>query len=521
MRPHVWVVLGSVFLPALGAGQITPLGGNLTVAQAPGVLHRSPAIAAGELGNFVVVWQRHAGGPVGWDVLARIYDRSGAPLGPELLVNTTTAGCQQAPAVAADSAGNFVVVWQSDGQDGSGWGVFGRHFTREGVAVGGEIAITGTTAGDQRSPAVARHPSGAFLVTWQSVSTSPDGSGWGVFARGFDAGGNAVSPEYLVNATVVGAQLAPKAAFLGGSPPRYAVVWQSQGQDGSGAGIYRRTFTLDGGAPSSELRVNATAAGSQARPSVAADGSGNFIVIWEGTGLSGRRFNAASQALGGEITVGAFPGVERRPAVTSDASGNFVVAWERDNGDADGSAIFARQFDHRQLPRGAELQVSSTVTGDQAGAAAASGAAGEIVVTWSGESAILAQRYAIPGLDFHTLTPCRVVDTRNSAGPLGGPALAAGIPRTFTIAAAICGVPASARALSLNLTMTGALAGGTIVIYPGDAALPPTSTISFAAGQTRGNNAVMGLSRDGLGTITALSASSQVHLILDVNGYFE
>src|SRR5215212_7882397 len=248
MKPHFWLVLGSLFLPVLAAGQMTPVGGELTVAQASGVLHRSPAIAAGEFGNFVVVWQRHAGGPEGWDVLARLYDRSGAPLGPELLVNTTTTGCQQAPAVASDSAGNFVVVWQSDGQDGSGWGVFGRRFSREGVALGGESAITGTTAGDQRSPAVARHPSGAFLVTWQSVSTSPDGSGWGVFARGFDMGGNAVSPEYLVNATVVGAQHSPKAAFLGGSPPRYAVIWQSQGQDGSGAGIYRRTFTLDGGA---------------------------------------------------------------------------------------------------------------------------------------------------------------------------------------------------------------------------------------------------------------------------------
>jgi hypothetical protein len=517
--------LSLLLLSVRAAAQIEPVGGEVLVAQEPAVFHRAPAVASGERGNFVVVWQRHAGGPEGWDVLARLYDRNGAPLGPEILVNTTTAGCQQAPAVAADIAGNFVVVWQSEGQNGSGWGVFGRRFTREGVALGGEIAVNQATAGDQRAPAVARHPSGAFLVTWQSVATSPDGNGWGVFARGFDATGNAVSPEYLVNATVSGAQLSPEAAFLGGSPPRYAVVWQSQGQDGSGAGIFRRTFTLDGGAPSSEQRVNVTAAGSQSRPSVAADGSGNFIVVWEeGSGLFGRRFNAASQALGGEIAIDSFPGVERRPAVTSDGSGNFVVAWERDNGDADGSAIFARQFDHRQLPRGAELQVSSTVTGDQAGAAAASSAAGEVVVTWAGETSVLAQRYAIPGLDLHTLTPCRVVDTRNPSGPLGGPALTADVARTFAIAAAVCGVPASARALSLNVTVTGALAGGSVVLYPGDAAVPPTSTISFAAGQTRANNSILGLSRDGLGTITALaalSASSQVHLILDVNGYFE
>ncbi len=521
MRPHVWLVLVFLILAVPSAGQMTPVGGALTVAQPSGVIHRSPAVAAGEFGNFVVVWQRHAGGAEGWDVLARLYDRSGAPLGPEILVNTTTAGCQQAPAVAADSAGNFVVVWQSDGQDGSGWGIFSRRFTREGVALGGEISITGTTAGDQRSPAVARHPSGVFLVTWQSVSTSPDGSSWGIFARGFDAAGNALSQEYLVNATVAGAQHSPQAAFLGGSFSRYAVIWQSQGQDGSGAGIYRRTFTLDGGAPSSEQRANVMAAGTQARPSVAADGSGNFIVIWEGSGLTGRRFNAASQALSGEIAVTSFSGVDRRSTVTSDASGNFVVAWERENGDADGSAIYARQFDHRQLPRGAELQVSSTAAGDQEGAAAASSAAGELVVTWAGDAAVLAQRYAIPGLDFHTLTPCRVVDTRNPNGPLGGPALAAGVPRTFAIAAVVCGVPASARALSLNVTVTGSLSGGTVVLYPGDSAVPPTSTINFAAGMTRANNSIMGLSRDGLGTMTALSVSSQVHLILDVNGYFE
>lgn len=252
MRLLIWLVL-CLSLPALAAGQMTSVGGELTVAQTSGVLHRSPAVAAGEYGNFVVVWQRYAGSSEGWDVAARLYHESGVPLGPELVVNTTTAGCQQSPAVATDRAGNFVVVWQSEAQDGSGWGVFGRRFTREGVALGGEILIAQTTLGDQRSPAVARHPSGAFLVTWEGLH---DGSSWGIFARGFNADGSAASSEFLVNSTITGAQHSPEAAFLGGSPPRYAVVWQSQSQDGSGAGIYRRTFTLEGSAATSEQIVN-------------------------------------------------------------------------------------------------------------------------------------------------------------------------------------------------------------------------------------------------------------------------
>jgi hypothetical protein len=137
---------------------------------------------------------------------------------------------------------------------------------------------------------------------------------------------------------------------------------------------------------------------------------------------------------------------------------------------------------------------------------------------------VYAQRYAIPGLDFHTLSPCRVVDTRNPFGPLGGPALAAGVPRTFTVTSAVCGVPASVRALSVNVTMTGSTSGGYLTLYPGDAPLPVASTQTFAVGQTRSNNAIMALSRDGLGTLTALAglpAGNQVHFILDVTGYFE
>ena len=83
------------------------------------------------------------------------------------------------------------------------------------------------------------------------------------------------------------------------------------------------------------------------------------------------------------------------------------------------------------------------------------------------------------------------------------------------------GVPASARALSLNATVTASLSGGNVVLYPGDAAIPPTSSVNFAAGQIRANNSIISLSRDGLGTITARTTGSEVHLILDVNGYFE
>jgi hypothetical protein len=127
-----------------------------------------------------------------------------------------------------------------------------------------------------------------------------------------------------------------------------------------------------------------------------------------------------------------------------------------------------------------------------------------------------------PGLAFHTVTPCRMVDTRNAAGPLGGPALQPGA-RIFVLTG-LCGVPATAKSLSVNLTVTQPAALGFLSLLPGDDKLlaPGTSAINFGGGQTRANNAVPLLAYDGSGSIKVINGGSgSVHFILDVNGYFE
>ena len=123
-------------------------------------------------------------------------------------------------------------------------------------------------------------------------------------------------------------------------------------------------------------------------------------------------------------------------------------------------------------------------------------------------------------LDFFTLTPCRLVDTRNPQGPYGGPALVSGAVRNFVLTG-VCGVPVTARALSLNITVTGATSGGFVRFSPG-CQLPNTSTVNFLAGQTRANNALFALGSGGILTANAnMSAGATVHLIVDVNGYFQ
>jgi plastocyanin len=123
-------------------------------------------------------------------------------------------------------------------------------------------------------------------------------------------------------------------------------------------------------------------------------------------------------------------------------------------------------------------------------------------------------------LSYYTLAPCRVVDTRGPAGPLGGPALEGQVDRVFPLVGT-CGIPPNARAVSLNVTVTQPQAAGNLRLYPADEPVPLASTLNYSAGQTRGNNAVVPLSATGaLAARAAQPPATTTHLIVDVNGYF-
>ncbi|MBI5439914.1 MAG: hypothetical protein HY900_01750, partial [Deltaproteobacteria bacterium] len=174
----------------------------------------------------------------------------------------------------------------------------------------------------------------------------------------------------------------------------------------------------------------------------------------------------------------------------------------------------------------------SAATGDlhlQASAAAAvdQGSASPIFTDIDGDSRprgaapdVGADETGAPrSLRFHGLTPCRVVDTRSAS--LGGPSpLAAGVSRPFQVGGA-CGVPAGVTVVSANVTVTQGTATGNVVVHASGTPVPITPQVSFAAGRTRANNALLGLASSGAVSAQAGMASGSVHLVIDVNGYFD
>jgi hypothetical protein len=130
---------------------------------------------------------------------------------------------------------------------------------------------------------------------------------------------------------------------------------------------------------------------------------------------------------------------------------------------------------------------------------------------------------ATSSLRFYTVPPCRIADTRQPNGPQGGPALAGGTQRVFPVAGG-CSVPTGAKAVSANVTVTGATGTGLLRLGPGNcASLPLTSNINFSSGQTRANNSIIALATDGSGGVAVLPvmpANALAQFILDINGYF-
>jgi hypothetical protein len=335
-------------------------------------------------GNFVVSWESFAQDGSSYGAFGRRFNADGTPATAEFQVNQYTTNDQGYPRIAGDPFGNFVVAWQSYGQDGDGAGIFARRFDHLGAPAGPEFAVNTYTTGYQAQADVAADGGGNFVVVWNS--TGQDGDGGGVFAQRFDNSGTRVGSEFKVNAYTTGDQQYPVVAMNGAGD--FVVVWVGSGST-SVKGIFARRFDAAGVAQGTEFQVNT--ATSTDFPAVAMDQAGDFVVAWEGLAAGGsaldvlaRRYDATGTALGPEFRVNTYTAGNQESAdVAMDPSGNFIVAWESLNQDGDGSGAFGQRFDRFGTLVGVEFPINTYTTGAQTLPRVATSRRGDFVVEWS------------------------------------------------------------------------------------------------------------------------------------------
>jgi len=306
------------------------------------------------------------------------------PIGTEFLVNTTTAGSQAHNEIASDANGNFVIVWESEPQDGDLGGIYAQRYDATGAAVGSEFKVNTTTAGDQSDPVVAIDNSGKFVIAWEST----DASSKGIFAQRYNADGSANGTEFQVNTYTTNKQVSPDIAI--DADGDFVITWQSYTQDGGDYGIYAQQYNAAGAAQGSEFRVNTTTAESQYQPSVAMDDNGNFAITWasylqdgNNSGIYAQRYNAAGVVQGSEFKVNTtVADVQEDPSIAMDADGDFVITWESDNQDSDGLGIYAQRYNNSGAPQLSEFKVNTTLTDDQDSPSIAMDDDGDFVIGW-------------------------------------------------------------------------------------------------------------------------------------------
>jgi hypothetical protein len=434
----------SLVLTAAASPQ-TPAGGEFRINTytTGGQAKARPAMEPD--GDFVVVWMSSSQDGDYLGVFGQRFAASGAPRGSEFRINTYTTGFQGNPAVAVGSKGDFVVVWQSI-QDGSASSIQGQRFDSAGNAIGGEFQVNTYTTGVQYYPRVGRASDGRFVVSWSSQLA--DGSAYGIAARRFDASGNPLGSEFVVNTYTTGLQGVGDVAVEANG--NFVAVWEDydNNRDGSGPAIVGQRFDASGNRLGSELQVNSYTTDRQGLPSVSVSPAGGFVVAWmsrlqDGSGLGAfaRRFDASGNAVGNDFLVNTYTTGSQSGLfgqVAHDARGNFVVTW-RGNGAGD-YGTFAQRFSATGARRGAEFRVNTYTTGVQTQPSVTSDLVGNFVVTWESQSGqdgsssgVFAQRFgglgpvalAVDTLGNQVLEPGETVDVRPTWRNLNG------APQTF------------------------------------------------------------------------------------------
>jgi hypothetical protein len=187
-------------------------------------------------------------------------------------------------------------------------------------------------------------------------------------------------------------------------------------------------------------------------------------------------------------------------------SGNDVVTLQYDAGGA-------QVFSHRFVSPGPATVAGVDVDG-WGNATVAFSAAGDVFVLRYGQAPA-----SIGPLVLTTVDPCRAFDSRDPT--LGGPNPLAGPSDRIVALAGVCAVPASAKAVSLNVTAVGPTQPGSFSLFPADQTSSTTSALNYSTGQTRANNATVGVGTNASLGLRVSQGGGTVHVLIDVVGYWE
>lgn len=323
----------------------------------------------------------------------------------EYVVNQETSGDQVHPQTAALAGGGYVITWMSDGQDGSGYGVYARVMAANGVPVGDTFRVNTTTTGAQDHAQVTGLADGGFVVVWDSYG-SPEDVVYDVHGQRFNASGQAVGSEFIVNSPYRwDPQWFP--AVTATSDGGFVAAWSSFFQDRDDYAIVAQRFDAQGAMVGDQFIVNSDARGEQTGP---------FLLTTRGNAAAQQALDQASQD----------PNAPQQAQADPTAQDGFWCVWRSLVQDGSGWGIFARRYATDGTPQGDQFQVNTHTDGNQLYPNAIQLADGSLVIAWNSDDSagnhtgIWARKFSVlgepQGAEFQLNTSANTYNLFNGSG---------------------------------------------------------------------------------------------------------
>jgi large repetitive protein len=270
-----------------------PLGARFRLSQATEESQTEPAVAFQPDGSFVVAWaQSRNPRRDGDEVYARRFAADGTPASPDLLVtpdDTTDSlfwDAQHRPQVASFADGGFVVGWLAYGGESTFYDVLARLYDASGAPLGEEfVANSGVVRVSQFEFALTVIDSGELVIVWTDAAADPEvgtdsSNAYGILGQRFAADGSRLGELFHVNSIARLMQHEPSISAIPGGG--FFVAWVSELPEAQrGSVLYGRRFSRNAVPSSPEVQLsNPALTGTQSAPSVAVAPNGRGIVTW-------------------------------------------------------------------------------------------------------------------------------------------------------------------------------------------------------------------------------------------------
>ena len=395
----------------------TPIGINLKVNDDEGSTEQgSPSIAAYGSGNFIITWKDYRNGRN--DIYVQLYSNDGTPTGTNFIVTDEDShvGVYDI-AIAADNSGNFIITW-SDFRNHS-YDIYAQQYSSDGTPLGSSFRVND----DQRnaiqcSSGIAANGNGNFIIAWTDYRLD----NYDIYAQLYSSDGTVIGTNLKINDDEGSTkQNSPSIAVDGNE--NFIVTWRDKRDDNYD--IYAQRFSGDGNPVGANFKVNDdVGSANQTSPSIAADSSGNFIITFDDYrnrdhDIYAQRFSSDGNPAGANFKANDDVGSANQynPSIAVDGSGNFIITWiDKRNGNYD---IYTQQYSGNGTLIGTNFKVNDDEgsTGPYPTPIAADGI-GNFVITWqdyrNGDSDIYSQRYLNDGTPVGT--NFKVNDDEGSAG---------------------------------------------------------------------------------------------------------